>query len=50
MNSWEIPYPWQGMMIGELQLVFTIKDEDKGGELGVAHTPKYTELMVKLLQ
>ncbi len=37
-------------MIGELQLVFTVRDKDVGGELGVAHTPKYTEAMVKFLQ
>ncbi len=37
-------------MIGELQLVFTVRDEDVGGELGVVHTPKYTGAMVELLQ
>ncbi len=37
-------------MIGELQLVFTVRDKDAGGELGVAHIPKYTGAMVKLLQ
>ncbi len=37
-------------MIGELQLVFTVKDKNAGGELGVAHTLKYTGAMVKLLQ
>ncbi len=37
-------------MIGELQLVFTVKDENAGEELGVAYTPKYTGAMVKLLQ
>ncbi len=37
-------------MIGELQLVFTVRDEDAEGKLGVAHTPKYTGAMVKLLQ
>ncbi len=39
-NSRGIPYPWQSKMIGELQLVFTVRDEDVGGELGIAHTPK----------
>ncbi len=37
-------------MIGELQLVFMVREEDAGEELGVAHTPKYTGAMVKLLQ
>ncbi len=37
-------------MIRELQLVFTVRDKDAGGELGVAHTLKYTGAMVKLLQ
>ncbi len=37
-------------MIGELQLVFMIRDKDVGRELGVAYTPKYTGAMVKLLQ
>ncbi len=37
-------------MIEELQLVFTIIDEDMGGELGIAHTLKYTGAIVKLLQ
>ncbi len=33
-----------------MQLVFKIRNKDAGGELGVAHTPKYTGAMVKLLQ
>lgn len=37
-------------MIKKLQLIFTIKDEDIREELGVAYTPKYTAVMVKLLQ
>ena len=36
-------------MIGELQLVFTVRDKDVREELGVAHTLKYTGTMVKLL-
>ncbi len=48
-NSRGIPYPWQGKMIGELQLVFTVRDENAGGELGFAHNFKYTGAMVKLL-
>ena len=35
-------------MIGELQLVFTVRDKDAGEELDVIHTPKYTGAMVKL--
>ncbi len=49
-NSQGILYPWQSKMIGELQLVFTIKNKDAGGESGIPYTPKYTEAMVKLLQ
>ncbi len=37
-------------MIRELQLVFTVRDKDGGRELGIAHTPKYTEAIGKLLQ
>ncbi len=37
-------------MIRELQLVFTVRDEDAREKLGVAHTPKYIGAMVKLLQ
>ena len=37
-------------MIGEFQLVFTIRDKNAGRELGVAYTPKYTGAMAKLLQ
>ncbi len=37
-------------MIGELQLVFTIKDEDTGEKLGFAYILKYTRAMMKFLQ
>ena len=37
-------------MIGELQLVFTVKDKNAREELGIAHTLKYIGAMVKLLQ
>ncbi len=37
-------------MIGEMQLVFTVRDKDAGGELDITHTSKYTGNMVKLLQ
>ncbi len=33
-------------MIGDLQLVFTVRDKDARGELSVAHTPKYTRAIV----
>ena len=36
-------------MIGELQLVFTIRDKDERKELGLAYTPKYIEVIMKLL-
>ncbi len=36
-------------MIKELQLVFTVRDENAGGELGNTYTPKYTGAIVKLL-
>ena len=48
-NSREIPYPQQNKMIGELQLVFTVRDKDARGELDITHIPKYTRVMVKLL-
>lgn len=31
-------------------MVFTLRDKDAGGELGIAHTLKDTGAMVKLLQ
>lgn len=37
-------------MIKELQLVFTVKDEVIIEELGFAYTPKYTRVIIKLLQ
>ena len=37
-------------MIGELQLVLTVKDEGIAGELGCTQIPKYTGALVKLLQ
>lgn len=37
-------------MIGELQLVFIVRDTDVGEELGITHTSKYNGAMVKLLQ
>ncbi len=37
-------------MIRELQLVFIVRNKDAEGELGVVHTFKYTEDMIKLLQ
>lgn len=43
-------YLWLGKMIGELKLVFMIRDKDVGGELDIAHTLKYTWAMVKFLQ
>ena len=49
-NSWEIPYPWQGMMIGELQLVLTVKNKGMAGEMGCTQIPNYTGALVKLLQ
>ena len=37
-------------MIGELQLVLTIKDKGMTGEMGCTQIPKYTGALVKLLQ
>ncbi len=36
-------------MIGELQLVFTVRDQGVGENWGVVHTSKYIVAMVKLL-
>ena len=33
-NARAIPYPWQCRMIGELQLVFIVKNEDMESEMG----------------
>ena len=49
-NPQKILYPWQGRMIGGLQLVFTVKDEGMAGEMGCTQIPKYTGALVKLLQ
>ncbi len=35
------PY-MESLDVGELQLVFIVRDKDAGEELDVAHTPKYT--------
>ena len=50
MNRRGVPYPWQGRMIGELQLVLTVRDEGLGSEDGYTQLPKYTRALVKLLQ
>ncbi len=50
MNPRGVPYPWQGRMIGELQLVLTVKDEGLKSEDGYTQLPKYTWALVKLLQ
>lgn len=49
-NSQRILHLWQSKMIGELQLVFTVKDEDMAGKLGYTHISKYTEALVKFVQ
>ena len=49
-NSQRIPYPWQNRMIGELQLVHTVKDESMAGEIGCTQILKYTGALVKLLR
>ena len=50
MNPRGVPYPWQGRMIGELQLVVTVRDEGLGSEDGYTQLPKYTGALVKLLR
>lgn len=45
-----IPYPWQGKMIRELQLILTVRDEDFGNKLCDAQLFRYTGALIKLLQ
>lgn len=45
-----MPYPRQSKIIGELQLVFRVRNKDMEGELGIVYTPKYSGAIVKLLQ
>ena len=50
MNLWEEPYLWQSRMIGELQLVFTVKNKGVKNKDGYTKFPKYIGALVKLLQ
>ena len=50
MNPQEVPYPWQGIMIGELQIVMRVKNEGLRSEGGYTQLLKYTRVLVKLLQ
>ena len=50
INPQQILYPWQNRMIGELQLVFIVRDEGMAGKLGFTQIPKYTGALIKLYQ
>ena len=50
INPRRVPYPWQDRMIGELQLVLTVRDEGLRSEDGYTQLPNYTWALVKLLQ
>ena len=48
MNSRGLPYPLQGRMVGELQLVLTVRDEGLESKDGYTQLPKYPWALVKL--
>lgn len=50
VNQQEIPYPWQGKMIEELQLIFIVKDEGMASKLGYTQIPNYTGALITFLQ
>ncbi len=50
MNPRGVLYPWQGRMLGELQLVLTVRDKGLGSEDVYTQLPKYTGALVKLLR
>ncbi len=50
MNLRGVPYPWQSRMMGELQLVLTVRDEDLGSKDGYTQLSKYTWALVNLLR
>ena len=49
-NPREILYLWQSRMIGQLQLVFIVRNEGMVGKLGCTQISKYTGALIKLLQ